>query len=36
MGFTDDRPNAEALINAVNRYIRQYNIPVQDKRGKLK
>jgi hypothetical protein len=36
MRFSDNRPNAEALIEAVNRHVQQHNIKVIDRRGKSK
>jgi len=33
MGFSNDLPNSGALIEAVDKYVRQHNIPVLDKRG---
>lgn len=32
--FTDHIPNAEALIAVVDKYVRQHNITVLDRRGK--
>jgi hypothetical protein len=34
--FNDDIPNAEALIAAVTKYVRQYNIKVLDRRDQTK
>ena len=33
MGFSNDLPNSGALIEAVDKYVRQLNIPVLDNRA---